>query len=96
MLKPGSIVLYVIYLNQKAFTTDDRVAWAHITIPEKVFSGEAVEDWWNLSGKQGDGKEGMINMVLSYTVSKVEVCMHMLYVCKRLPTERLTLCQLFF
>ena len=45
------------------------MAWGHITIPEKVFSCEQVDDWWNLNGRQGDGKEGMVNMILSYVVS---------------------------
>ena len=47
---------------------DDRVAWAHIQIPAKVFNGDTTDDWFILNGKQGEGKEGMINMVLSHTV----------------------------
>jgi len=48
---------------------DDRVAWGHITIPQRVFEGETVDDWYPLNGKQGDGKEGAVNIVLTYTVS---------------------------
>lgn len=31
------------------------------------FLGETHEDWYPLSGKQGEGVEGMINLVLSYS-----------------------------
>ncbi len=50
---------------------DDRVAWAHIQIPDKVITGgETADDWYVLNGKQGDGKEGMVNLVLSQSVSQ--------------------------
>lgn len=48
---------------------DELVAWAHIPIPEKVFEGVTVENWFPLSGKQGDDAEGAIYLVLSYSVS---------------------------
>ena len=48
---------------------DELIAWAHIPIPQPVLSGETHEDWFPLSGKQGEGMEGMINLVLSYSVS---------------------------
>ena len=48
---------------------DDRVAWAHITLPPRVLTGgETVDDWFPLNGKMGDGQEGSINLVLSFNV----------------------------
>ncbi len=58
-----------IFDSHKAFTMDERIAWCHVQIPQAVFNGETNDDWYTLSGKQGDGKEGMLNIVLSYTVT---------------------------
>lgn len=48
---------------------DDRIAWTHVTIPERVMTGETVDDWFPLNGKLGDKMEGSINLVLSFNVS---------------------------
>lgn len=48
---------------------DELIAWTQIVIPQQVFSGETHEDWYPLNGKQGEGLEGMVNLVLSYSVS---------------------------
>ena len=61
---------------QRAFTMDDRVAWAHVTIPERVMNGETCDDWFHLNGKQGDGKEGMINLIMSKTVYTTALFFH--------------------
>ena len=50
---------------------DELIAWTHIPISQAVLSGETHEDWFPLTGKQGEGQEGMINLVLSYSVSEV-------------------------
>jgi len=52
--------------DEKSFKTDERIAWNLIRIPERVIQGETVDDWYPLSGKQGEGAEGQINLIISY------------------------------
>lgn len=40
----------------------------HVNIPEAVMNNETIEDWYSLTGKQGENKEGMIKLILSYHV----------------------------
>ena len=51
-------------LAQGTFSADERIAWAHIIIPQEVLNGRTSDQWYDLNGKQGDGKEGAINIIL--------------------------------
>lgn len=56
---------------------DELIAWGHIEIPPHVIQkGETHEDWYTLSGKQGENQEGMINLVFSYTVQNNKYIIH--------------------
>uniref|UniRef100_A0A182K5N1 C2 domain-containing protein n=1 Tax=Anopheles christyi TaxID=43041 RepID=A0A182K5N1_9DIPT len=48
------------------FSMDELIAWTEIRIPPSVLRGETHEDWYPLSGKQGEGLEGSIDMVMSF------------------------------
>ena len=47
------------------------MAWAYYELTEEVLSGETVEEWIPLSGKQGEGLEGDINVILSFHVRAI-------------------------
>ncbi|CAG9855236.1 unnamed protein product [Phyllotreta striolata] len=65
-LPSGINSLTVEIFDERSFTMDELIAWAQISVPQQVLSGETHEDWYPLNGKQGEGVEGMINLVLTY------------------------------
>lgn len=66
LLPQGVNTIYIEIYDERSFTVDELIAWAHIPIPQSVMNGETIEDWYSLCGKQGEGKEGTLNLVLSY------------------------------
>lgn len=67
LLPHGITSLTLEIFDERSFTLDELIAWTEIKIPQQVLAGETHEDWYPLDGKQGEGVEGMINIVLSYS-----------------------------
>eukprot|EP00794_Sanderia_malayensis_P012850 gene12850-14172_t len=70
-LPEGRNDMYLEMFDECSFSPDERIAWGLINIKDEVFAGEFVDDWYSLSGKQGDEKEGMINITMKYKVSPI-------------------------
>ncbi len=47
---------------------DELIAYGQIPIPEAVFRQESVDQWLQLSGKQGENKEGSIHLMFTLLV----------------------------
>jgi len=53
---------------QRSMSTDCRIAWANITLPNGVSNNEPVDDWWPLSGKLGEELEGTVHLIITKKV----------------------------
>lgn len=69
LLPKGVNTISLEIYDERSFTMDELIASCQILIPPKVMAGETSEEWYPLSGKQGEGEEGSINLVLSYTAT---------------------------
>ncbi|XP_055294925.1 toll-interacting protein-like isoform X2 [Sitodiplosis mosellana] len=66
-LPSGVNTIFVEIYDECSFKMDELIAWTEVKIPESVLRGETHEEWYSLSGKQGDHVEGMIDVVMSFT-----------------------------
>lgn len=75
-LPVGVNSMYVEIYDECSFKMDELIAWCEIKIPERVFNGDTHEEWYPLSGKQGDGQEGAIDIVLSFSNQPMQPYMY--------------------
>jgi len=61
--------IYLEVFDERTFSIDERIAWGLIEISDDVFTGNIIDKWYTISGKQGDEKEGMLQVVLQYKKS---------------------------
>lgn len=70
--QPGYDSIFIEVFDERSFTVDDKIAWTHVIIPEDVLTSTKVSnEWYPLSGRQGDNREGSVNIILSYTYASV-------------------------
>lgn len=62
--------------DECALTMDELIAYGQLPIPEAVFRQESVDQWLQLSGKQGENKEGSIRLIFTLLVN---FCIQLVY-----------------
>ncbi|XP_037960384.1 toll-interacting protein-like [Teleopsis dalmanni] len=75
-LPVGVNSIYVEIYDECSFKMDELIAWCEIKIPDSVMRGETHEEWYPLSGKQGEGLEGSIDIVLSFSNQPMQPYMY--------------------
>lgn len=66
-LPQGIKSIYIEIFDEHTITPDERIAYAEYTIPDEALQGKFVDTWVLLNGKQGEGKEGSINITIYIT-----------------------------
>ena len=65
-LVAGTKTLDLEIYDECTFSTDSLIAHTSIPLTESMMTkGEMVDDWWPLSGQEGEEKEGMVHLILS-------------------------------
>lgn len=65
-LVAGTKSLDIEIYDECTFSTDSLIAHTSIPFTEKMMSRqEMVDDWWPLSGQEGQEREGMVHLILS-------------------------------
>jgi len=66
-LMAGAKSLDVEIYDECTFSPDSLIAHTSIPLTERILSStEMVDDWWPLSGQEGEQKEGLIHLILSH------------------------------
>ena len=65
-LPNGVDSIFVQIFDEKAFSADECIAHAHILLPPNIFTGETIDEFFPLTGAQGEGKEGLVHLIISF------------------------------
>jgi len=66
-LPHGIKSIYIEVFDEHTLTADERIAHAEYILPEEALQGKFVDTWVPLSGRQGEEKEGSINITVYIT-----------------------------
>lgn len=54
--------------DERTLSSDEQIAMLHYVFPDDLFDGTPIDEWFPLSGKLGEQKEGHIHLRLMFTV----------------------------
>ena len=70
----GARSIDVEIYDECTFSPDALIAHTSVPVTDSLLTkGEMVDDWWPLSGQEGEEKEGLLHLILSLQVSN-SVC----------------------
>lgn len=63
-LPQGIKSIYIEVFDEHTLTADERIAHAEYIITDEAMQGKFIDTWVPLNGRQGEGKEGAINITI--------------------------------